>query len=138
MQDKRRKRSSPYDGMSEEERKLARSDNRSLGRFAAAFIASCAYGALAFVAVWRIKDALPAFLYSGFSGSEGGNMSRFYIAGTTVAAGLIWLVSFLILWLALARPNVSPGKKVRVYALFCAGACIALLLCRLLTYLTLR
>ena len=128
----------PYREMSEEEARLTRRENRALGRFIAAFFASCAYGGLAFFAVWRLRDALPPLLYRCFPGAEGGDMARVYIAATIIAAGLAWLITFLLLCRQLNRDDLSLPRKARTLILFCLGAGLALLGCGLLERLALR
>ena len=128
----------PYRDMSEEEARLARKENRALGRFAAAFLASCVYGGIAFFAVWRLRDVLPPLLYRWFPGTEGGDMARMYVAAVIIAAGLAWLITFLLLWRRLNRDDLALARKARALVFFCLGAGLALVGCVLLERLALR
>ena len=127
-----------YDGMNEEQARLARRENRALGRFAAAFLASCAYGAAAFFAVWKARDVIPALLYLAFPGAEGGDMARLYTAAVIIACGLIWFVTFFLLWHSLGKDGAPIPRKARTLALYCAGAGLAWLICALLEHFALR
>ena len=121
-----------YDDMNEEAARLARRENRALGRFFAAFAGACVYGGVAFFAVWRVRDALPPLLYSLFPGVDGGDMARVYMAAVIIAAGLLWMVTFFLLWRQLNRDDLPLSRKARVLALFCLGAGLVYALCALL------
>lgn len=118
-----------YDGMSEEEARLAKSENRSLLRFITAFLLSCVYGLIALFAVFRLRETLPPLLYALRPGSDGNDTARLYTAVVIIAAGLAWIISFLLLWRRLSRTDTAPSKKLRALAFFCGGAGLVLALC---------
>ena len=119
----------PYKDMSEEEALLAKSENRSLLRFIASFLFSCVYGLLALFAVFRLRETLPPLLYSLNPGHEGNDTARLYTAVVIIAAGLAWVISFVLLWRKLSLTDKPSSRKLLSLALFCAGAGLVLMLC---------
>ena len=67
-----------------------------------------------------------------------GENARYEARAVIIAAGLAWLITFLLLCRQLNRDDLSLPRKARTLILFCLGAGLALLGCGLLERLALR
>ena len=111
------------DELSEEEKRLARRDNASLGRFFRAFLLSSLYGAIGFFAVWSLKDGVPLLALALLPDAAQSNPSRVITYATVAAAGVGWFVSYLALWLSLDRTE-GAGRIFQKLAVWCAAAAL--------------
>jgi hypothetical protein len=111
------------DGLSEEERRLARRENASLARFFRAFLLSSLYGAIGFFALWSLKEGVPLLALALLPRAAQSSPSRLVTYATVAVSGVSWFVSYLALLFALERTE-GARQIVKKLAIWCAAAAL--------------
>lgn len=110
--------------LSEDEQRFKRLENGSLASFFRAFFLSSLYGALAFFALWALKDGVPLLLLALLPRVPASNPSQLITYATVAVFGIAWFVSYIALWLILERTQGAKSifKKLGVW---CGAAALA-------------
>lgn len=125
------------DELSEEERRLARRENASLGRFFRAFLLSSLYGVIGFFAVWSLKDGVPLLALALLPRAAQSSPSRIVTYATVTVAGIGWFVTYLMLWLSLDRTE-GAGRIIKKLAVWCAAAALVWLAGEAMVWIAVR
>ena len=109
------------DFANEESRELARQENGKFWKFVCSFLLSCVYGVIGFFAFWKFKD-VGVFLLNRWFGDPMQHSSRLFTVIVTIAGALGWFISFVLLWHALYRDDLTVKQRALRFVIYCAAA----------------